>query len=90
MYRGTFIMGPFTSAISGIDQALWDIKGKYYNDRYMNLSVGRPGSSPGIRPLRRATAEEFIENAKAKIEEGFTALKPAFRVLWIPFRTISS
>ena len=33
MYRGTFYRGGVVlgSAISGIEQALWDIKGKYYN-----------------------------------------------------------
>lgn len=33
MYRGTYYRGGpvFMSAISGIEQALWDIKGKYYH-----------------------------------------------------------
>ncbi|MBW7461388.1 SDR family oxidoreductase, partial [Paenibacillus sepulcri] len=33
MYRGTFYRGGpvLVSAISGIEQALWDIKGKFYN-----------------------------------------------------------
>ena len=78
MYRGTFYRGGpvLTSAISGIDQALWDIKGKYYNAPVYEL-IGGP-TRDRVRVYAHcggATAEEFIENAKAKIEEGFTAFK---------------
>ena len=40
LYRGAFYRGGpvTTSAISGIEQALWDIKGKYYNIRKPMLS----------------------------------------------------
>jgi len=43
MYRGTFYRGGpvLVSAISGIEQALWDIKGKYYNAPVYELLGGK-------------------------------------------------
>ena len=42
MYRGGFYRGGpiLTSAISGIEQALWDIKGKYYSAPVYELLGG--------------------------------------------------
>ncbi|MDD4842872.1 MAG: galactonate dehydratase [Anaerotignum sp.] len=42
LYRGAFYRGGpiITSAISGIEQALWDIKGKYYNAPIYELLGG--------------------------------------------------
>ena len=45
MYRGGFYRGGevLMSAIAGIDQALWDIKGKYYNAPVYQLLGGACG-----------------------------------------------
>jgi len=43
IYRGGFYRGGpiLMSALAGIDQALWDIKGKYYNTPIYELLGGR-------------------------------------------------
>lgn len=78
MYRGTFYRGGpvLVSAISGIDQALWDIKGKYHGVPVYQL-LGGP-TRQRVRTYAHcngATVEEFIESAKERIAEGFTAIK---------------
>ncbi|NMB24113.1 MAG: galactonate dehydratase [Firmicutes bacterium] len=78
MYRGGFYRGGpvLTSAISGIEQALWDIKGKYYNAPVYEL-LGGPVRDRirvytwigGDRPHAVAKA------AKEAVDAGFTAVK---------------
>ncbi|MDF2547353.1 MAG: dgoD [Anaerosolibacter sp.] len=77
-YRGGFYRGGpiLMSAIAGIDQALWDIKGKYYNASVHELLGGACRDKikvyswiGGDRP--NDVAEAALEKKKA----GFTAIK---------------
>ncbi|GLQ52528.1 galactonate dehydratase [Dyella flava] len=78
MYRGGFYRGGpiLMSAIAGIDQALWDIKGKHHGVPVHEL-LGGPVRQRirvyswigGDRPADTAQA------AKAAVERGFTAVK---------------
>lgn len=78
LYRGAFYRGGpiLTSAISGIEQALWDIKGKYYNAPVYDLMGGACRDKikvynwiGGDRP------NDVREEARRQIEAGFTAVK---------------
>jgi galactonate dehydratase len=78
MYRGNFYRGGpvLMSAISGIDQALWDIKGKFFNAPVYQLIGGKTRDKMrvyswigGDRPTDIGTA------AKQAKERGFTAVK---------------
>ena len=78
MYRGGFYRGGAVhmSAIAGIDQALWDIKGKALNMPVHQLLGGQCRDRikvyswiGGDRP------SDVARNAKEMVERGFTALK---------------
>ena len=78
MYRSGFYRGGpiLMSAIAGIDQALWDIKGKFYNAPVHQLLGGKAKDSirvyswiGGDRPA------DVGEAAKEMIAQGFTAVK---------------
>jgi len=78
MYRSGFYRGGaiLMSAIAGIDQALWDIKGKYFNAPIHELLGGKARESirvyswiGGDRP------DEVGKAAKEMVEKGFTAVK---------------
>nr|WP_208420378.1 galactonate dehydratase [Paenibacillus lupini] len=78
MYRGTFYRGGpvLVSAISGIEQALWDIKGKFYNMPVYEMLGGRVRDK--IRMYCHcggATPEEFAAIAKQRVAAGFDAIK---------------
>ena len=77
-YRGTFYRGGpvLVSALSGIDQALWDIKGKYHNTPVYKL-LGGPTRKRArtYAHMRGANLEEIIDNAKKSVAEGFTLFK---------------
>lgn len=78
LYRGGFYRGgpEVMSAISGIDQALWDIKGKFFNTPVYNLLGGKcrdklrvycwiGGDRPG----------DVVAAAKEKTRQGYSAIK---------------
>jgi galactonate dehydratase len=78
LYRAGFYRGGpiLMSAISGIEQALWDIKGKYYNAPIYDLIGGACKDKTrvycwigGDRP------NDVGEEAKRQVAAGFTAVK---------------
>lgn len=78
MYRAVFYRGGpiLMSAIAGIDQALWDIKGKYFNTPVYQLIGGKARDTMkvyswigGDRPAEVGAA------AKKLAEQGFLAVK---------------
>ncbi|MDG1133627.1 MAG: galactonate dehydratase [Pseudomonadales bacterium] len=78
MYRGAFYRGGpiLMSAIAGVDQALWDIKGKYHNAPVHQLLGGQ------VRDRIRVYAwvggdrpDAIVASAKAAIDGGFKATK---------------
>lgn len=78
MYRGGFYRGGpiLMSAISGIDQALWDIKGKYYNAPVYQLLGGACRDS--IRVYSWIGGDRPNDVGLAALEKkqiGFTAIK---------------
>ncbi|MEM4780421.1 MAG: galactonate dehydratase [Halalkalicoccus sp.] len=78
MYRGGFYRGGpiLMSAIAGIDQALWDIKGKRFGAPIYELLGGR--ARDRIRVYQWIGGDrpsEVGEAAKEKVAEGFTGLK---------------
>ena len=84
LYRGGFYRGGplMLSAISGIEQAMWDIKGKYYNcpvyemlggkcrDKIRMYTHIKLAGIAGEFPL-----EDMLKMAQSRLEEGYTALK---------------
>jgi galactonate dehydratase len=78
MYRGGFYRGGpiLMSAIAGIDQALWDMKGKYYNAPIYQLLGGACRDS--IRVYSWIGGDRPSDVGKAALEKkeaGFTAIK---------------
>ena len=78
MYCTTFYRGGpiLTSCISGIEQALWDIKGKKLGAPVYELLGGRCRDK--IRMYSHSggdTPEEAAANAKKRVEQGFDAIK---------------
>jgi len=96
LYRGGFYRGGpiLTSAISGIEQALWDIKGKYHNMPVYNM-LGGPVRNK-IRVYSWIGGDKpanILEQAKEKYSNGYTAIKmnATAEVGWIDnFKVVDS
>lgn len=76
-YNGSFRGNSISGAISAIDIALWDIKGKRLDAPVWDLLGGR--ARHRVRAIALGvggeTADEVVESAKAVKERGYTALK---------------
>lgn len=71
-FRGTALCG----AISAVDIALWDIKGKHFGVPIWELLGGNCRDKIRLHLLGGGnTPETMFDAAKAAVEEGFTALK---------------
>ncbi len=78
MYRGAFYRGGpvLCSAISGIDQALWDIKGKDLGAPVHDLLGGAVREQVRMYGHARGTrTADFVERAEAASAVGMTAIK---------------
>lgn len=71
-FRGNLVSG----ALSAIDIALWDIKGKHYDAPVWDLLGGKVRDKVRLHLLLDGSDPDSIRtNARAAAEEGFTALK---------------
>ncbi|MFD1686100.1 galactonate dehydratase [Halobellus litoreus] len=78
MYRGGFYRGGpvLMSAIAGIDQALWDLKGKQFGAPIYELLGGRARNRVRVYQWVGGDRPEGVaQAAQEKVDEGFSALK---------------
>ena len=78
MYRGGFYRGGpvLMSAIAGIDQALWDIKGKYSGEPVYDLLGGRTREHVSLyKKVVPESVDRIPELATKAVEDGFDTLK---------------
>lgn len=78
MYRSSFYRGGpiLMSAIAGIDQALWDIKGKIYDAPVYELFGGKSRNKlRAHRWIGGSSPDQLIEEAQSANDEGFSAVK---------------
>ncbi|KRE49078.1 galactonate dehydratase [Paenibacillus sp. Soil724D2] len=78
LYRGGFYRGGpiLTSAISGIEQALWDIKGKFYNAPVYDLLGGACRDKTRVYSwIGGDRPSDVGQAAKQQVAAGFTAVK---------------
>ena len=86
MYRGGFYRGGpiLMAAIAGVDQALWDLKGKYYDAPAYELLGGRARDRVQLyrhvnagTPHEPGTPEDHAALAREAVDEGYRVLKTA-------------
>jgi len=90
MYRGGFYRGGpvLMAAIAGIDQALWDLKGKHYDLPAYELLGGRSRDRVQLYThVHGETPGEHADAAAAAVEDGFQVLKTSPKQ---PFRRVDS
>lgn len=84
LYRGGFYRGGplMMSAISGIEQAMWDIKGKYYNCPVYEMLGGKCRDKIRMYThIKRAgtpgefSIDEMLKIADERLKDGYTAIK---------------
>lgn len=78
LYRAGFYRGGpiLMSAIAGIDQALWDIKGKYYDAPVYELLGGKVRNKMRVYTwIGGDRPSDVGEAAKQSADNGFTAIK---------------
>lgn len=88
MYKGSFYRGGciLGSAVSGVEQALWDITGKWFGVPVWKLMGGRVrdrirmyAHTPALKadgtPAENPTTEDWVRGALARKKEGFNAIK---------------
>lgn len=78
LYRARFYRGGpiLMSAIAGIDQALWDIKGKYYNIPIYELLGGRVRDKILVYAwIGGDSPSDVASAARERMQAGFTAIK---------------
>lgn len=78
MYRGGFYRGGpvLTSAISGIEQAMWDIKGKYLNTPVYDLLGGKVRDKIQVyRWIGGDHPHDVVNEAGKAVGQGYRAVK---------------
>lgn len=97
LYRGGFYRGGplMLSAISGIEQAMWDIKGKFYNCPVWEMLGGKVRDKIRMYTHIKRTAvagdfsvDEMLNITDERLRAGYTALKysiiPSIRAIDTP------
>ena len=78
LYRGGFYRGGpiMTSALSGIEQALWDIKGKFYGMPVYEFLGGKVRDKIQVyRWIGGDHPRDVVNHAREAMEQGYSAVK---------------